>query len=122
MNRSARCYVGTINDEPVAFLAVLHMPHAIVKNMKRVHRLVVLPDYQGIGIGLRFMNAIAEKYAKSKFRFTLTTSAPALIMSMKKDPHWKCTQFGVMKPPHGDPKMRKTSSTRRLVSSWEYKL
>jgi len=35
-----------VNDEIAGFISVLHFPHPKVKNMKKVHRLVVLPDYQ----------------------------------------------------------------------------
>ncbi|MGD6810286.1 MAG: GNAT family N-acetyltransferase, partial [Candidatus Bathyarchaeia archaeon] len=43
-------------------------------------RLVVLPDYQGIGIGKRLLNFIAELYtSKTKLPFYLVTSNPQLI-------------------------------------------
>ena len=49
--RGADCYIGFFENNPVVFFAVLHFPHPRVKNFKRGHRLVVLPDYQGLGIG-----------------------------------------------------------------------
>jgi GNAT superfamily N-acetyltransferase len=30
------------------------------KNARRLHRSVVLPDYQGIGIGMNFKNAVCD--------------------------------------------------------------
>ena len=36
-------------------MAIIHFPHPI-KSYKKVHRLVILPDYQGIGLGTLFLN------------------------------------------------------------------
>jgi GNAT superfamily N-acetyltransferase len=45
-----------------------------------VSRLVVLPDYQGIGLGKRLLNFIAELYtSQRKLPFYLVTSNPQLV-------------------------------------------
>ena len=46
------------------FFSIWHSPHPKVKNIKKVHRLVILPDYQGIGIGGILLNSIADIYKK----------------------------------------------------------
>ncbi len=49
-------------------------------NYYRVSRLVVLPDYQGVGIGKRLLNFIAEMYtAQMRLPFIIITSNPQLI-------------------------------------------
>lgn len=58
------------------------------KGWKRVHRLVVLPDYQGIGIGTRFINEVTKEYIKNKMNVNLTTTTPALVHALAKDKHW----------------------------------
>lgn len=88
INEAAHCYMGVINNEPVCFFAVLHFPHPKVKNMKRGHRLVVLPDYQGLGIGHEFSSQIAEYYTKQKFRFRITSSTKSLFKQRARDPRW----------------------------------
>ena len=46
----------------------------------RVGRLVVLPDYQGVGIGERLLNLVAELYASQlKILFYLLMSNPQLV-------------------------------------------
>ena len=47
-------------------MAVLHQPHGKIKNLKRCSRLVILPDYQGIGLGTMFLTIIAQHYANQK--------------------------------------------------------
>lgn len=77
LNPSARCYLAWWHDEPVAFVAVL--PAWGNKNHDRVSRVVVLPDYQGIGIGMRVTAMVAELHRAQGKRFSLTTGHPATI-------------------------------------------
>ena len=86
-----RCYVAVYQDKPIAFIAV-----ACVK-MKakyyRVSRLVVLPDYQGIGVGKRLLNFIAELYfSQTKIPFYILTSNPQIIRGNLAN--WKVIRFG----------------------------
>ena len=58
----------------------------------RVTRLVVLPDYQGIGIGKRLLNFIAELYtSQTKIPFYILTSNPQIIrvnFELENKPLW----------------------------------
>lgn len=125
INRAAQSYIGMIEDRPAAFCAVLHFPHPKVDNFKMVSRLVVLPDYQGIGLGLRMVNAVAEKYRGAGFRVFIVTSNPALRSLFEKNAGWILKRFGrvplIGKGTHRvEIAFSKTSSTRRLTMSWEY--
>lgn len=93
-NNAANVFIGIINDEIAGFISILHFPHPKSKNIKKVHRLVVLPDYQGIGIGIRMLNEIGAYYKKNKNRFTIVTSSPSLIFSLKKNKNWVTTRIG----------------------------
>jgi len=64
------------------------------KNIKKVHRLVILPDYQGAGFGIRFLNEIGKIYKTQKQRYTIVTSAPSLINALKKSNEWICIRIG----------------------------
>lgn len=48
-------------------------------------RLVILPDYQGIGLGIRFLTIIAEKYKSMGFVFHIVTSAKNMIIGLHKN-------------------------------------
>ena len=65
-NNAAKVFVATINDNIAGFLSVLHFPN-VNKRLKKVHRLVILPDYQGAGFGIRFLNEIAKIYKDEKW-------------------------------------------------------
>lgn len=58
------------------------------KGWKRVHRLVVLPDFQGIGIGTRFINEVTKFYIENGFNMNLTTTTPALVHALARDKNW----------------------------------
>lgn len=119
LNKSAHCYVATIDDKPVAFCAVLHFPHPKVKNIKRIHRLVVLPDYQGIGLGGRFLDYIAVLYIKQKYQARIVTSTPAMIYSLKNNKKWALVDFGRKTGNHSGIAGMK-GSRNRMTTSWKY--
>lgn len=91
-NNAAHKYICEIGGQPVAWCSILHFPHPHVKNMKRIHRIVVKPDYQGIGIGVKFMTEISKKYKKQKMRIALVTSSPAFIHGLQKSKNWIMTR------------------------------
>ncbi len=121
-NKAANVYVALVNEQLAGFISILHFPHSKVKNIKRVHRVVVLPDFQGIGIGIRLLEYIGKKYIKNKFRYRITTSAPSLINYFKKSLEWKCKHIGRKKNHGGTLQVGKFGSENRLTTSWEYKL
>ena len=87
LHRAARCYVGLINDEPVSFCATI--PNAGHRGKRIVHRLVVLPDYQGLGLGPRLLNTVAASEAADGAHISIRTSHPALIAAFDRRPEWR---------------------------------
>jgi GNAT superfamily N-acetyltransferase len=85
--KQARCYLATWNGEPVSFAATL--PIIAQKGRRRFTRIVTLPDYQGIGIGMRFVEAVAELHLEEGFRINVTSSHPALIRHCQRSPNWR---------------------------------
>ena len=123
INKAAQSYIGMIEERPAAFCAVLHFPHPKVSNFKMISRLVVLPDYQGIGIGGRLVDAVAKYYHDVGNRVIITTSNPALRSIFEKNAGWILKRFGRV-PLLGESGLTgytKTTSTRRLTMSWEYR-
>ena len=93
---------------------------------KRVHRLVVLPDYQGIGIGTRFIKYVAGLYKKAGYEFNLTTTTPALVGALSNDDSWLLASYGRVKGRKGLVKMGQSqlvgcSSAKRIIYSFWYK-
>lgn len=96
IHKGAQCFVAFWEGVPVAFTSYLHFPHPRSKNIKRAHRTVCLPDFQGAGIGNALNNAIAQRCLNNGFRFMSITSHPAMIAYRNNSKKWKMTQ----KPTH----------------------
>lgn len=56
---NVRSWVAIVDDNPVGFVAVAPMPGPI-PGARRESRVVILPDYQGLGIGVRLSEWAAE--------------------------------------------------------------
>tara|TARA_R110001606_G_scaffold337480_1_gene485526 strand:- start:9 stop:1082 length:1074 start_codon:yes stop_codon:yes gene_type:complete len=122
-NNAAKVFIATINDEIAGFLSALHFPHPKMKNMKKVHRLVILPDYQGAGFGIKFLNEVGNIFKKNKYRYSITTSAPSLIYALKKSNKWVCKRIGRQKTHNSNSngKVGRISSENRLTANFEMK-
>ena len=79
----------------VGFCAVLHQPHSQNAKLKRCSRLVILPDYQGIGLGTQFLNIVADYYKRLGFDFRIVTSAKNMIHALNKSNKWKMVRWSV---------------------------
>lgn len=123
---SAHCYLATWEGIPVAFCSVL--PKIGMKDMWRLSRTVVLPDYQGVGIGSRVSEVVAEIYKRLGKRVVTTTSNPAMIAHRKRSPLWRVTNVKIggnprtiwKSAPGSDRLYRLTSSAGRSVVCFEY--
>ena len=92
------CFVATWNGTPVAFTSYLSQMHATVRNVKREHRTVVLPDFQGVGIGVALSDWLGAYVAARGWRFTSVTSHPAMIAHRMRSPNWVLRRRGRARP------------------------
>jgi len=121
LGAGVRCYTALYQDKPVAFVAVAHVH--MKGHFFRVSRLVVLPDYQGIGIGKRLLDFIAELYTSQiDLPFFLVTSNPQLVHG--KLGNWIIKRVGHGSCGRGDNRINnglsRTNSRRRLTVSLQY--
>lgn len=114
---AATYYVATVDGEPVAHVGV--SPRLDVNGM-RASRMVVMPEWQGAGIGLRFLNAVCEiqtsgagKYGDRVKAVYFHTSHPGLCAGLRRDPKWRQVSaelFGGNK--------KKSQASVKSTSSW----
>lgn len=91
LNNASRCFLGTWNNEPIVFGAAITMPSGSLKNAWRGHRTVVMPDYQGLGIGVRFSDAIAQMFVENGYRYFSRTAHPRMGSYRMLSSKWKPT-------------------------------
>ncbi|MEN6459179.1 MAG: GNAT family N-acetyltransferase [Thermoguttaceae bacterium] len=83
----ARCFMATWQGEPVAFCASVSLIGR--KNRWRISRIVTRPDYQGVGIGMSVVEAVAELHVQEGHRVNVTASHPALLAHCRRSPRWR---------------------------------
>jgi GNAT superfamily N-acetyltransferase len=117
------CFICIVDGNLAGFTSLIHFPHPRAKNIKKFHRTVVLPDYQGIGVATHMRDAVSEKIKSMGFRLMTTTSHPAMIAMLKRDPKWRLTRKGRVGKLGKTSKvdLSKTSSLSRITTSWEYR-
>lgn len=121
LGAGVRCYTAVYQGKSIAFVAVAHI--RMKSRYYRVSRLVVLPDYQGIGVGTRLLNFIAELYtSQTKLPFYILTSNPQIIHGTTQN--WKVTRFGHASKGRGNTEInngiKRSLSRNRLTVSLQY--
>jgi GNAT superfamily N-acetyltransferase len=120
LHGGARCYAATWNGRAIGFCAT--MPLFGKRGRRIVHRLVVLPDYQGLGVGLGLLNATARHEAKTHM-MSIVTSHPALVRALSRHDAWRCTHVNKCGRPHQTVMRRtgrKIGSIGRMTASFRY--
>jgi len=85
-------YIGTVDGH-----LTCHIGFATRPGMReaRACRMVVLPEWQGAGIGLRFLNALCEMWLRGENRHAkpmqtlFHTSHPGLCSALRRDKRWR---------------------------------
>lgn len=49
-----------------------------------------MPDYQGIGLGTKFLDVVAKYWIDKGFNLGITTSAKNMIFALKRSNKWIC--------------------------------
>ena len=124
LNPLAKTYATTIDESDgrktlVAFVAILQAEGRA--GWKRVHRLVVRPEFQGIGIGSATLDRVAELVENSGARLRITTSAATFVKRLKRAKNWRVAQVY----PHGKFQRHSGKESRgsfgRAVVSFEFR-
>ena len=91
ISKSAHYYVLLLGDKPIGFHAAIHSTNRDIHSYWRGHRTVILPEFQGMGIGTAFSDAIAELYVSKGFRYFSKTAHPSFGEHREKSDLWRHT-------------------------------
>lgn len=109
---AATNYVAAVDGQLVAHVAFSTRPGF---REARACRLVVMPEWQGAGVGLRFLDACCERWLQGQNRYSKAmpslfhTSHPGLAEALRKRRGW--TQVSARL--HGDHRGRSVASINR---------
>lgn len=88
---AATNYVGFVDDAPVVHVAFSTRQGLIEA---RACRLVVMPEWQGAGVGTRFLNTVCQMWLEGKNRYGLPfttlfhTSHPGMCAALRRSQLW----------------------------------
>ena len=116
---TARCFLALWDGAPVTFCATV--PIIGRRDHWRVTRIVTLPDYQGIGIGMAVLEGVGDLHRDEGHRINVTASHPALVAHCRRSPRWRAVSV----KPTGSARARRfkpnyRGSGGRAVVSFEY--
>lgn len=125
-NRSSHCYLAEYNGVPIAWVSVMSYPHPITPCWM-IHRIVVLPDYQGLSIGMRILDVIGSIYCSTGKSLRIMSSHPSIVNGLGRSVKWKLQRKGFVsshKTVAGcndyQKKYRKTTAETRVTASYKY--
>lgn len=110
INKASRCYGIMWDGVLVGFFSMISQPNAHMINAFREHRTVILPDYQGLGIGKVASELVGSCMKILGWTFYSKTTHPSYTHYRNKSPNWigtstngksnsKATKFGAIKIP-----------------------
>jgi GNAT superfamily N-acetyltransferase len=91
INKSSRCWFAVWEGTLVGFTAVITLPSGSLKNAWKGHRTVILPDFQGLGLGVGISDAIGEIFIKNGWRYFSKTAHVRLGEYRNSKKSWRPT-------------------------------
>jgi ABC-type ATPase involved in cell division len=133
LNLACKCFKAVMDKEVIGFSASLSLPGRIPplyigdkRNKFRESRTVILPDYQGIGIGVRFSDAIGEYWLNEGYRYFSKTAHIRMGEYRQKSDLWRPTSTNLKSREKSQQRSKKemwyhlSLDTKRLCYSHEY--
>lgn len=126
LNKACKFYTIYWDDILVGMASVLTMPCGTIKHAYRQHRLVILPDFQGLGIGTKVNDFLADLYVKNGYKYFIRTTHVRLKHHLASDKRWKATNGNEKKRSKKDIDRNFSNDETgligdtRIASSYEY--
>lgn len=91
VNKSCKFLLFEWCSKPVCIVAIINSPGTNRANAVTISRIVVLPDYQGIGLGQKISDFCGGIMTNNNNRLYIRTVNPALGLYFDKSSKWKGT-------------------------------
>ena len=120
MNMGAYCFCFTWEDKLVGFVSALANPMKGVTNAWRLSRTVVLPDFQGMGLGSRISEFVAGIFKAKGMKVYTKTVNPRLGEYREHSPNWRATSYNGKSRSVGGEGYKYTNRLTRASYNHEY--
>lgn len=118
-------YFGLFHeDNQVGFVGYSnYTPHKnkSVRKILHLHRMVIHPDYAGLGLSSQFADVTAKIIHEKGFRVMSKFSSRPFYKVLKKNPHWRCLKVErlIGKMPVGA-KMNRKAGFRENIKTYSF--
>ena len=95
INKSCKCLLFSWNDIPIAFVGILNTPRKGLPHDMAISRMVILPDYQGLGLSsiiLNFCGGIVKSLGDD-YRLLIKTIHAKMGKHLTNCQEWEATAF-----------------------------
>lgn len=122
LNKGAYCWLLLDEHNNICgFSSAIPLPGRDLRNAWREHRTVILPDYQGIGLGVRLSNYIGQIFVDQGFRYFSKTAHPKLGEHRNKSNIWRPTSTnGIIRKGSYEGMAQRTDKKRGAYTSFDY--
>lgn len=121
VNKSCKFFLFTWNDKPIGICAVINQPRKGCPNGFAISRIVVLPDFQGMGLGTKICEFTASLFVNQKGKVYIKTVNPALGIYHNNSNLWRGTaQNGKVRKLKDDTDKRARNRLTRASYCHEY--
>ncbi|MCL2745217.1 MAG: GNAT family N-acetyltransferase [Planctomycetaceae bacterium] len=84
LHTAAECYLIVMGKCEVGFIGILPQATRGFHRSKRISRLVVLPNYEGLGIGRRILNAMGRYFDRQGFALRICTQSADMFRLLRR--------------------------------------
>ena len=91
LQKSAEMFLLELNGQYIGFFGILPFPGVGDAKTRRLSRMVILPDFQGLGIGTKVFNYLCSLYKAEGHQMYVRTVSPGLGKFMEKNDNWTAT-------------------------------
>lgn len=122
LNKSAKCFLFEWECQPIAFVAVLPQPINLYPYNCSISRLVILPDYQGLGLArkiLDFVGGIVTNQGKG-YNLYIKTAHDKMGKMLEYAPTWTPATHNKKERPDVGSKERYHNRLTRWSYSYRY--
>ena len=127
INASCNAWVVFWGDRLVGFTSIIAFPNGNFSNAWREHRTVILPEFQGLGIGRAAIEAVGDMLISYGCRLFSKTVHPSFGIHRNKSDRWRQTsKNGMARRDYENAKCitkedgHKMRHTNRVAYSHEY--
>lgn len=90
-NKNCKFLLFTWNEKPVGIVAMINQPRKGCPNGFAISRVVVLPDFQGLGLGVTLSEKSSAMFKDMGGKIYIKTVHPALGEYFNKSEDWRAT-------------------------------